>query len=267
MKKITEALPIISIAVIAISFLNLAFFYTQFGVPIQNYVEVSEIIFSLTTFFSSALYFAILLTFVSVIAVLRSKKSTSQEVIESNSSEIPASYRTSEHRAVRLFYYIFSEKVVAILFITFIAAGFWDGLSDAMTDERLRESVIWFDILGFMFVLVASTIPTLLSTPGREIKATNQPGIILLLSVIILSILFLNLRNRRRAELIISGNPKYSAKITLTDDRVYNSSDTLLYVGATKNYTFFYCTRNKSTFTISSNNIRTTELKKLREGL
>jgi len=270
MKSITGALPIISIVIIAISFLNLAFYYSQFGVQIQNYVEVSEIIFSLTTFFSSAFFLVVFAILLLVITGFGSKGSSDRlkNADDKNSQEMFASYRKSKHRFVRFFFSFFSEKIFIAVIIAAIAFGIWDGVRDAMTTEALKESVVWFDISGLVLVFVTSAIPATLCIPGRAMKDADETyKITFFLSLIILSTQFLIVRNQRRAELVKAGNPKYSMILVLSDTRTYTSNDTLLYVGSTKNFIFFYNARKQSTVAISGADVRASEIKALRGGL
>jgi hypothetical protein len=263
MSKIKDWFPIISVGVIFVSFLNLSFYFSQFGIAIQHYIDVSEIVFSLTTFVSSAYTIAFLLLFILITS--RSKETTTESTSVAKGLN---SYKTSKYYLVRQFSNLITERTLYILVSVACIAGVLFHFNDYNTDEELIESSTWFvfDCL-FMMMLFSCIVMVVSVKDLAAIEMTGRTAYVFLITVTILMVTFLSYRNKRSADLIRSGHPKYSFVFKTRDTNLYKSSDSLIYIGGTKDYFFLYQSNKESTIILQKQDIIEATIQKLRGGL
>jgi len=263
MKKIVESWPIISIAILMISFLNYAFYYSQFGIPIHNYIDLSEIIFSLLTFVSSL--FAIC-SFVLFIMIMPGNKADRNDDRQSP-PEMFLRYRVSKYGFIRFFFAFFTEKIFYILgFIGLSVLIIYHSLT--ITDDELLVSTVWLDWYYAFLTILLSSLITLLSIRGSSISnISGRQSYIFLFAAVVCGSIFLVDRNRRAAQLIKQGKVKYTIIAKSNHGDIYRSNDTTLFIGSTRNYVFLYNPQKETAIVIPTNAIEELSIRQLRGGL
>ena len=221
-------LPAIPIAVIVISFFNMSFYYSQFGVAIQNYVEVSEIIFSLLTF-TSTIYLIGYLALAILIAYHKKEKqgpSDNEKILS-----LFEKYKSSNKKILRFLTLQINENILIILTLLaslgllLLRLQYYSG-----TDAALEDSTSQFDLDCLIFIFVASWLLAVFSLRNRKIEElADQQICIFFLSMLVLSFTFLGYRNERKADLVkLLGKPKFSVTLKTDSDKIYKTSDSLI---------------------------------------
>lgn len=263
MTKIKEWFPIISVGVVVVSFLNLSFYFSQFGIAIQHYIDVSEIVFSLTTFASSAYTFAFFLLLLLITSRSKEKADESTPIRKGLSS-----YRKSKYYLVRLFSNLITEKILYLFVGIVCICAILFHFSDYNADEELIKSSIWFDFdCLFLMVVISCTVTVVSVKDLAAIEMTGRTAYVFFLTIWILIVTFLSYRNKRSADLIKNGNAKYSFVFKTKEADFYRSSDSLIYIGGTKDYFFIYQPSKESAIILHKTDIMEATIRKLRNGL
>lgn len=265
MDRLKELLPLISIGVVVISFLNLTFYYSQFGVAIQNYIEVSEIIFSLTTFTSTIYLIAYLVLF--ILTAYR-KKDTPGLSGDKKILEFLEKYKESNKKIVRLLVRPITEKTLYIMILLISIGLLLFRLQSSTRNAELENSASSFDLDCLALIFLTSCLLATVSLYKRQMEEfSDQQVYIFFLSIIVLSFTFLGYRNQRKADLVKLGKPKFSVTLKTDSNKIYKTSDSLLYIGATKGYYFLYNTSDKTTVIIPANTLVEHQVIQIRSGL
>jgi hypothetical protein len=265
MKELKTMLPLSSIAIIIVSFLNMHFYYKVFGVLIQNYIEISEIVFSLTAFISSGFLFLIFGLYMFI--VIRRRDNAMSH--DANFNENNAYRYFRYHRIVKLrpIARVFETLGIAVeillvgmLFLVHqIFAGF--------TDQELMQSTWELDLNILILAICFSSFVIALCLWLKKIDENGSHiPYLFLVSVTISGIYLLAARNQRSAQLVMSGYSKYQVRL-ITEHKEYRSGDSLLYVGATKGYYFLYSPIDSASVVVPSNEVIEAKFHQLRHGL
>lgn len=270
MKGILNAIPLWTILMVVISFLNLHFYYfIGFGIQIQHYLDVSEIIFSLTSFVSLTILFSIIS--LALLVVKRDKTATTNSPDSSNKNEqskFVDFFRKNRFTIIRKAYSIVFPKY-GLFIVASILFGTWLKIViDESVFERVAVSSADFDynfiILMLSGILFLVSLNRVINKDfvWRNLRWSNVYGFV---AISILT--YLITRNSISADLINKGYSKYSVQLELEGDSSLYTNDSLIFIGSTKNYYFFRNTNSEYNTIIPVNEIIEIKIKKLRGGL
>ncbi|HEU5292484.1 MAG TPA: hypothetical protein VFU05_17675 [Cyclobacteriaceae bacterium] len=258
--------PFATIGIVILSFLNLHFFYSGFGIQIYNYLDVSEIIFSLTAFFASLFSLLYFVVFLYLFIRQKSKNESEQDTVETENKAL-LYFRNHKLRYLRFLHKLFDGLTPYILLTTILVALFSLYLAGSFPQSELLKSSMEYEFHSFLFIILLSGYITLLSIwIGKRTSVDKKDGYLFISALLINTLLFLMIRNSKSSELIMAGHPKYSVEMT-TNHKRYSTNDSLVFIGNTKNYYFLYNRKSKESFIIPSNSILETKMHRLRFGL
>lgn len=266
MRQLVNNLPIITVIVLFFSFLNLHFFYGSFGIAAQNYLDVSEIVFSMTTFVSSAVTLILFCLFINI-ALFSRKKSNDNDLSFKKGNNLSISLRSSKYQIVR-----YASRLVepGSVLIAFYSGFIWTliYIINSFTNEQLLASAREFDFYCYLLVFVTSGYVMLIQMWIRRAKDIKRKDLnTFLLALPIGCIVFLSVRNSIRTDFIKSGFPTHKVSLQLNDHQKVESTDSVFYIGSVKNYYFFYRNVDSSSVAIPATRVEKAIIRRIRNGL
>ncbi len=268
---IKQVLPVASGGIIVVSFLNLYFYYQSgFEIRIQNYIEVSEIIFSLTSMTSFA--FVIGLIAFSLLIVQREKPENSIEVQpklkERSRTKLEQFFLNSRFRILKKIYGLLSAPRIlfgASALLTFFYAG---RVKNESALEKIAIDHLSFEMSFFVLILVGATSFSLLNPAIYNSPRLSKLDLIRLFWSIGFWILaFIVTRNILSAKLILSGHHKFEVHLAMKDNSKVQTTDSIAFVGSTKNFHFFRNLKSNENYIYPASEVRSITMKQLRQGL
>jgi hypothetical protein len=250
LKKLKDRLPIFSIALIFVGYLNYHFFYSEFDIEIAPYLTTTELVFSFLPITIPFIYFVTLalLLFLGLILSFISPRKKDDKVadeeersqyqlmsLSSLSERLKRKFRlkkkdfhdwimillTSLNFFISLCINLYVYLYVFLVFFNLVSVRPFFGFSNSAV-----SSIIW---LVCIFVLNNYH-------PDSEVR--KRSGSLIFVMVIAISVNLLLIYNRERASNLLNGKPEYNASI-ITEDDSLTTSGTLIYVGKTSDYLFF----------------------------
>jgi hypothetical protein len=239
------AVSLFTVIIILCSYIKLLLFYNQFNIIIYNYLDASEIIFSFTTLFKE---FVIL-----IVAFLIIHKSF-----------IFIKLKLNENKINNLVGFISLAISVGALTYMYISIPEMLSLDKEGIDLLVQQFALIFYSYG-----VACGLSFFLYMATFYIKQRERLITLPLTSLAVFFTFFLitSTENRISHDLLMHGHPKFKINVYLTDQEIIESSDSLIFIGATNNYLFFRDKPNESNLIIPRSSILKEEQKQLRNGL
>jgi hypothetical protein len=273
-------IPAFTVAMIILSYLNHYLYFYYFGIPIYNYLDATEIIFSFSSVIP-ALFIGIVLYMLMTFSdhYLREQREEEMkrfiERMEKRKLEEQQKPKKSESKKFSLVGWIFSKipvkyhsiakwfyilPVVAIQFMVIMAVMITTlfVLPALLFDNLVVIDNEWEYIFYFIFILIIAMINTL-APKGARITNVTYLAII---------VIFITYKTRASYNAAIRGRPKYNIEIVLSNSETVKSDTAqLIHIGSTRNYHFLYNTKDKSSRIIPNSEVRDLVLRELRTGL
>jgi multidrug efflux pump subunit AcrB len=151
MRQLVNNLPLITLVILLFSFLNLHFFYGSFGIAVQNYLDVSEIVFSMTTFISSVVSLILFCLYLNIVLFSRKTGGRKENLNFKKGNNLSNNIKSSKYRVVRYLARLVEPGAILIfvysgvIFILFY-------IVNSLTDEQLRASSREFDFCCYLLV-------------------------------------------------------------------------------------------------------------------
>lgn len=264
MSKSLQFLPIATIVVLTISFLNIHFYYNSFGLIIHNYLDVSEVIFSNIAFVSSGLTF---LFFAIYLKIVTSRTSPRVKFNFQEEGKLYKQLKTSKSAFVRFISWFTKGANAGILIFTALLMLFAVYFSGVHPDDELLSSAHDYDFDWYILIIFVATYACVFSLWLREgDKFSIGDVTILFMTMGLMIIIFLSHRADKSAGFVKAGHPKYEVLIATKSDSI-QSNNSLVFIGGTRNFYFLYDRKDSTSLIIPSTDIVVVEIKKLRGGL
>lgn len=227
-KELTEYVPSVTVVLIVLGYTNHYFYYYHFGIPIYNYLDVSEIIFSFSSIIPSAFVAVIFIVFASLsdtyykaerdaeldrLIERIKKRRLDEKQPESKTkrtlslfvwiiSKVPSRY----HSTVKVLYLIplLGIKLAAGLILLIIGLELPYYLFRHVVLLDFQSELIFYGIFVAIIVTVITFAP-------KGARLTN----VIYLAVFVA---FISLKTRASYNAIMASNPTHSVEITLTSN-------------------------------------------------
>lgn len=217
--RIKDNWPLITVLIILLGYLNTYSLYYWFGIPIHNYLDTSEIIFSFSDILPEIASIIIMVAVLFGIEPILYYKVPSTSEIKSGHDPL--------------------KKLITVMLLAFGFIVLITLYAAILTIYQLLTNFILISV-AVLIILLYSSIALYLSY--YRLKKYNKPfsfnklfNSIIIFTIIVFTMV-LAFRNYHRYLLIIDGKPK----LELVIDRSFGSNETNFYIGSTKNYIFFF---------------------------
>jgi hypothetical protein len=245
MKELRENIPLYTVIIIGISLLYLILYYAYLGIDIVSYIEPTEaLVLSFPAFIYALvengivmivglIICLILLVIITIFDIVR--KRFQKEKIPSSSAATESNDLVDNEGFPWFSAIIVLIWIVSITFVIISAIQTKDYTS-------LINSMLFYCILGLFYVNRPKTHKILSKVILRDKQVFNLVYLTLITS------LSVALLARHKAQDIISNKHYTQVAVSFENNQKIITNDTLRYVGKTKNYIFFYRTKqNEST--------------------
>jgi hypothetical protein len=276
-----KRLPMFSAVVIVLGFLNSFLYYHYFGIPVYNYLETSEIIFSFSSIvpilLSSSFAYLMMNVWEYIFRKQREEQEkrvlqrlqTEKETVKQEKPEkdpwwstllLPLFLKTPGWFHPIAWFII--KLLIAIIVYASIAAGF---TVIAMLAVLLftKVTLLTFNNEAFFTLLFFMVVGIVRMFLPRQIVLVKSMAI-----YFAIILLFILLRTRAAYNAVIEGNPKYNVSLNLgAEPPIVSDTTTLLYVGSTRNYHFFHNNKKGENLVIPNSKVSATKIVELRTGV
>lgn len=219
-------LKLAPVVLLALGYADLHSYYSLFGIQIYNYVDSFELFFQ----FAPALYqFALIIVgAVAVILVDQFRKLTDAALGFASGSNSERS-RNPKHAR---FFFVSLVTMLITGAVSTLAIIFPFSEATRTFPQRISEITL---ISFFSIVLALSFMTVLIAAPDSK-RSTRRVFTVLLFFVVSLG--YVLSRNKIRAMNIYAANPKYTVTMMVDNEAYITDRDSLVFIGATRNYTF-----------------------------
>lgn len=225
MKKIVELLPVFTIALILLSYINLAGYYGILGIDIYNYIDTTELLLAFIPF----VYDYISIT-ISLFIILVSFLALANLKIRN-----PFTKRISFTKRITTQDVKFLATQVASFVI--LIAAIYNGVKYYTTDHLAHiDNTIKYYIRmqsSWFIIVFGSIVPSLPTSYKKRYKFA-----ILIAAYVFIVISFKEYSYYKGIKSIIKNETKNISFVV--NDKIINSSDTLVFFGETSNFIFLY---------------------------
>ncbi len=202
--KLAQNIPAFTVVLVLFGFFNIYSYYLSFGIDITSYVEPSEILFSFSSLFFNA-----------TLIICTAAVYTVGDLINDKLNQWKPNAKT-------LFKFLFGS--IYFLFISFCTNLVYKIFPNSLETNTVLDSVRIFILL---FVIIVAS----------RWKSRPFSKYVFIVSV---SLLILLQRNSQIHSLIVDDKqPFYQVELKFADSNLTTDS-TLLYVGSSSNYIFFW---------------------------
>lgn len=250
MEKISKILPLISLLFMALGLFYNIYIYSSFGIDITEYIDLGEVVLLFLPSFFSFIYFAV----ISIVASHLLTGNLFWEFQQFANSNHPFNFmvrKVDEN-------FVVVKKVIlisslAIFFVIPIVRMIFP------RNSQLTEIII-LSTLGMLLIF----LPFYLGWLKYEINRKGQfelPYNVLKILFLLVSITFIVwYSGENKVYRILNGNPK---QVTITSETgdVIVSDSSLIFIGKSKKYAFFYSKKSVSTFVYPLDKVRSLEIK------
>jgi hypothetical protein len=264
MNKLIKALPIISIVLVVLSFLNLHLYYRNFGIDIQNYLDLSEIIFSLTVFLPGVGMFVV---FALIMLIALTPEHGVKEQQKPSDNKLYKYFKDHRSKRLRILARFSSNIFFAALVVSAVVIALILLRPYIFPEEDILQATERFDFYLFIIVMTSSFAATVIAASIKGIDIESETAFYFLIGAIFITSLgALSYRGFSRSDLILTGKPKYEVEFK-TLNSTYVSDDSTHYVGSTRNFHFLYHVGREENTVIPVKDVIEAKFKKLRTGL
>jgi hypothetical protein len=269
MAELIDKISKYGLVLIFLGYLNIYFYYDYFGIQIYHYLEASEIIFSFSSLIQTFYFALILVLLASISAHLRkdefekivadARTKAAQDVKEKVGEERPSSKTQAEKKK---FWVRVKEKAVlivvalignALFYVLFLLVG---GFLSNLKIDNSKVKLVFEMAFVLCLLLIYTFVPR---------KSRNSTAVYFgYLSIVVA---FLYIRTYSSYTLVKDNNAKYSAAITLDDQNLISSNDSIKYVGSVRQYHFLHNIKSGENIVIPSATVKKIVIKELRGGL
>jgi hypothetical protein len=275
MKKISEYLPLITVCTVLIGFLNIYNYYKYFGIEIFNYLDASEIIFS----FSSLIFSIILVVptlLISIIIGAINIEASKRQDREFTTLKIDEDQFTLMDVILLIAKWGY-ENYLLIPVLVFFPIYIYDLITNKEAQSKMTEGMsLAYGAASLMFIYKVFKViifdplnKSLLSDRVKQKFPTFDTIRFLRNSFLLIGfIMFLFIRNYIRYKNLKNGYSKFEVSLlNNTDNIVVATNDSLYFIGATRGYYIFNNIRSGTNLIIDASDIRTANIKEVREGI
>lgn len=270
--KIINSISTITLILILVGYYDLFVYYQKFGINISSFLDPTEILFA----FSSIFQAIVTITGIFILGMFAVSIFDQKHVSENKQDEKPniASivYRFKKLRKITLI----GILGIAIIFgsITFISTVLlkFRHVTDfiLLIDCVSIIAVYWFTVKFFQ---IKSVLKVLESSSFKIDQITHKDIQIANFSnydyafIIIVTLLYFNVRSEVRYQNVITGFPKYSVHFETNDETDDKKELKELYIGSTRNYIFMYDSSTHEVMSYPEREVKFFKIKELRPGL
>lgn len=273
-KNAKDNIPLISVIVILLGYFNIYHYFQFFGLNIYNYLDISEIIFSFSSIFFSALTFSVSLFAGSLIihySQLPRPVFTDEGVSENLKQSIE--YATTDLKKTTLYTTIFVVIFMTISIVPIV-------ISLRTEIEELYLLFLWFNVCACFFLVsklyisskrlnaLRKRVISKEKTQGKfdheEYNRINQSYMVGFATITF--IILLLYRNLIMYKNITEGCPKYEIEF-IHQSKSIKSSNMQPYIGSTKGYIFLYNISKKETLIYPEREVSVSKIRRLRSGM
>jgi hypothetical protein len=219
--KVKDYLPIFSAFVLIIGSIRLVYYYSFFGISIAEYIELSEIVTLSLSFLINSLITSALFLLLFVPTILRTHMSTGSDKK--------------------------SEAVAVLCFLAYISYWFcntYDIFGNYKLDLRINLDVIVAPFLLLILAFIPSYIEQIKNSYIISLFSINVEGKYVTLFVAFAGLFILCvLQSRTNARDILLLRKPDLVKVKI-DSTIIESSNNYRFIGKTKNFIFFYNTKD-----------------------
>lgn len=234
LKRVKEFAPVASIIIIIFGLLRQIFFYAHFGIEIQNYLTLSELILSISKELIVIVIITLFITFQAYVYLHDAKNRIN--------GALSGTHTRNRWRLFR------GELIVSFLLI---AAIIMDFIKNGET-----VSILWFTAL-----LVFNLYPIFFFETKLKFQTLNRTFNPLSFNIILISILvIISLSVMTYMAIKSSEKGQFIGTIIQTKDSTYISDTTHYFIGKTEKFYFIHNQNKKSTLVIPETEVVNAEI-------
>lgn len=246
LEKITRVIGLSTVFLIILSLFDLNSYYGKFGIPINDYLSSSELLLSFSLLHSTSLLsFVVYLLFLLFIIYIENGKSKLIDAIENDKIGLIEGHNTTKTNTK--FGWLLLKRIVSLLIIgLFYYFKYKLALENITHYESARVTLAVGTTWIFYYLLLDLIIIFILEVKDLKYFPTDYRKYI---SVVILTIslmIALEHKNEIKYRLNINGYAEFDVDCHWENSQNRTvTSDSLIYLGITDNYMFFYDRSNR----------------------
>lgn len=215
----------ITVAMVVIGFIQLAFFYNLAGIEISKYLDTEEVVFSFIDVWLECL---VIIVFVgSLHWISKSVYLNFKPKVKTLINYIPL-----------IFVSVVSVGIIYFMYDVIMTGEIKEGMtSTEVYGQQLRSFVLCMAISIQMTFLIA-LVPLLPLTFG-ETRVPLSSGSSVIVAGLVVFLVITSIESYLRYNYTLGGYPKYEVHLTRSNESEFHTNDTSVYIGRTKNYYFF----------------------------
>jgi hypothetical protein len=238
LSTIAEQIPLYTVLLIVVSYFNMYNYYNMFAIPIYNYIDVSEIIFSISSTFNLIFMTIAMLAGVGVYKAIMGDREGEPRKDETRNGRV--------------------KKVFLLLGLYWMPALCTIGIAVGVIIVPFYVPEFLIDLYFAIYILWVFTD---FSDMEYIQLYPRYRRLMQYTLVIFFTMLFFTTKNYAWHKAVILGAPKYNIEMKLKDNTVISSTNNFHYIGSTAKFIFMYDAFSKKSMTYSKDDVMWSSIK------